>query len=396
MIRKWLSLLLILSLVFSAVPCPAETAEGDGTLEYIYTFTPGTLLDGEGTKQIRELLDAIEVRFYRQRAGRDDIIRLQLVSEGDEAFSLTAGETDGSEFALTCSLLGGNKLTLRRDQLSSFLLTLVQALADQGFVKGDQLVQMNALADRMGKLLGEYLDKAPDQAPDTGIDLTPYLAVMTRNASATERREIPPEERDETGAVVMTSYLVSEAQRQHIVNRALDKVLKLPVLGDELKKGTLKIGNQVITDGFLRSVFADTPGEVSMDVWQDEDGQLVRLLLHTPDLSGLVTDPQFSKTQGLGMSIARTRGEGKRLTSVTTFNLPGLEGDLLTMRLERLPGAAIPPMKSDKVHPVGDMNSAELMQLIRSMGWVIVANAANMILTLPRCVAEMLIRKIIK
>ena len=96
------------------------------------------------------------------------------------------------------------------------------------------------------------------------------------------------------------------------------------------------------------------------------------------------------------MSIARTRGEGKRLTSVTTFNLPGLEGDLLTMKLERLPGAAIPPMKSDKVHPVGDMNSAELMQLICSMGWVIVANAANMILTLPRCVAEMLIRKIIK
>jgi len=42
------------------------------------------------------------------------------------------------------------------------------------------------------------------------------------------------------------------------------------------------------------------------------------------------------------------------------------------------------------------MNSSELSELLRSMGWTILANAGNMILTLPNCVAETLIKKIWK
>ena len=68
----------------------------------------------------------------------------------------------------------------------------------------------------------------------------------------------------------------------------------------------------------------------------------------------------------------------------------------MTMTLVRTPGPDIPPMKGDKVHAVGDMNSVELAELLRSMGWTILANAGNMILTLPRCVAEILIRRILK
>ena len=220
--------------------------------------------------------------------------------------------------------------------------------------------------------------------------------MLTGKATAAEQREIPPEERDESGAAMVASYLVSGEHRKEIINRAMDKIVKLPIIGDQLKGGRIRIGGQEITDAFIRSVFADTPGEVTMDVWLDENGQLVRLLLHTPDISGLVQDPQFAKIQGVEIAIRRTRGEGRNLTSITTFRLPGLEEDLLTMRLERTAGRDIPPMKGDKVHAVGEMDSAELMELIRTMGWTIIWNAANTILTLPECVARILYERIRK
>jgi len=395
--RKWLCLLLSLVMVLTSVNALAESASNDGrAVEYLYSFTPGNILEGEGTEMIHELLEEIRLRFYRQKTADKDMISLVVVSNDEDAFVLTAGETGGEEFALTCSLLGSNKLTLHKDQIPSFLQTLVKALGDNGIVKGSNLDKMNSLANRAGKIILDYLNKEPTEAPETGIDLTPYLEVMTREATATEVREIPPEERDESGAVIVTSYLVSEEQRRSIVNRAMDKLDRLPVIGDELKKGSLRIGQQVITDDFIRKVFADTPGEVTMDVWQDESGQLVRLLLHVPDISGIVTDPQFSKVQGIEISIARTKGEGKQLTSVTTISLPGLEGRLLTMTLERNIGADIPPMKADNVHAVGELNSDELMELIQSMIWTILFNAANMVLALPDCIALTLYNRIVK
>lgn len=397
MIRKMLCLVLSFLMVFMSVSALADSSSADGkTVEYLYSFTPGNILKGEGTEMIHELLEEIRLRFYRQKTENKDMIRLVLVSNDEEAFVLTAGETGGEEFALTCSLLGSNKLTLHKDQIPSFLQTLVKALGDKEIVRGENLDKMNSLANRVGQIILDYLNKEPTEAPEMGIDLTPYLEIMTREATATEVREIPPEERDESGAVTVTSYLVSEEQRRNIVNRAMDKLDRLPVIGDELRKGSLKIGEQVITDDFIRTVFADTPGEVTMDVWQDENGQLVRLLLHVPDISGVVTDPQFSKVQGIEISINRTKGEGKKLTSVTTITLPGLEGELLTMKLERDTGADIPPMKADNVHAVGELNSDQLMELILSMGWTILFNAANMVLALPDCIAMTLYSRIVK
>ena len=397
MIRKWLCVLLSLVMVFMSVSALAENASADGkAVEYLYSFTPGNILEGEGTEMIQELLEEVRIRFYRQKTADKDMIRVVLVSNDEDAFVLTAGETGGEEFALTCSLLGDNKLTLNKNQIPSFLQTLVKALGDKEIVRGENLEKMNSLADRVGKIILDYLNKEPTEAPEMGIDLTPYLEIMTREATATEVREIPPEERDASGAATVTSYLVSEEQRRSIVNRAMDKLDRLPVIGDELRKGSLRIGQQVITDDFIRTVFADTPGEVTMDVWQDESGQLVRLLLHVPDLSGIVTDSQFSKVQGIEISIDRTKGEGKKLTSVTTITLPGLDGKLLTMTLERDTGADIPPMKADKVHAVGKLNSDELMELILSMGWTILFNAANMVLALPDCIAMTLYSRIVK
>ena len=397
MIRKWLCLLLSLVMVLMSVNALAESAVADGkAVEYLYSFTPGNILEGEGTEMIHELLEAIRLRFYRQKTADKDMICLVLVSNDEDAFVLTAGETGGEEFALTCSLLGSNKLTLKKDQIPSFLQTLVKALGDKEILKGENLDKMNSLANRVGEIILDYLNKEPTEAPEMGIDLTPYLEIMTREATATEVREIPPEERDGSGAVTVTSYLVSQEQRKSIVNRAMDKLDRLPVIGDELRKGSLRIGQQVITDDFIRTVFADTPGEVTMDVWQDESGQLVRLLLHVPDISGIVTDPQFSKVQGIEISIDRTKGEGKKLTSITTITLPGIDGKLLTMTLERDTGADIPPMKADNVHAVGQLNSDELMELILSMGWTILFNAANMVLSLPDCIALTLYNRIVK
>ena len=397
MIRKWLCLLLSLVMVLMSVNALAESAVADGkAVEYLYSFTPGNILEGEGTEMIHELLEAIRLRFYRQKTADKDMICLVLVSNDEDAFVLTAGETGGEEFALTCSLLGSNKLTLKKDQIPSFLQTLVKALGDKEILKGENLDKMNSLANRVGEIILDYLNKEPTEAPEMGIDLTPYLEIMTREATATEVREIPPEERDGSGAVTVTSYLVSQEQRKSIVNRAMDKLDRLPVIGDELRKGSLRIGQQVITDDFIRTVFADTPGEVTMDVWQDESGQLVRLLLHVPDISGIVTDPQFSKVQGIEISIDRTKGEGKKLTSITTITLPGIDGKLLTMTLERDTGADIPPMKADNVHAVGQLNSDELMEMILSMGWTILFNAANMVLSLPDCIALTLYNRIVK
>ena len=123
---------------------------------------------------------------------------------------------------------------------------------------------------------------------------------------------------------------------------------------------------------------------------------MVRMLLHLPDLHGVVLDPEFAKTEGIELTIARTYGEGKRLTSVTTLRLLGLEGNLVTMTLERSPTDPIPPMKAKKVHEVGEMTSTELSELIRSMGWTILGNAGNMVLDLPDCIARVLVKKIFK
>ena len=62
MIRKWLCLLLVCMLVFPVVSGLADNPDGE-TLEYLYSFIPGTVLEGEGTKMIRELLDEVKIRF---------------------------------------------------------------------------------------------------------------------------------------------------------------------------------------------------------------------------------------------------------------------------------------------------------------------------------------------
>jgi hypothetical protein len=66
----------------------------------------------------------------------------------------------------------------------------------------------------------------------------------------------------------------------------------------------------------------------------------------------------------------------------------------MDVRLDKGPGRALSPMPMKKTHQVGEMNSTELFELIRSMGLLLARNAVNMVLVLPRCVFDLLIGKI--
>lgn len=393
MIRKWICMLMAVLLLIPAAAGLADSAPA-ATMNYLYTFFPGDILEGEGTEMITELMDAVQIRFIRQKTEGENLVRLSILSEGSEAFTMTATEKSGEEFTITCSLLGSNMLSLRREQLPSFLHTLVQMLEDSGLVKGESADQMHQLADRGAGLLEDYLNREPDSAPDTGIDLTPYLKILAGASSETTMREIPAEEQDEFGAVSVSTYLLNQEQRQKLVDLAMNKLLSIPVLGDQLKNGKLRIGKQVITDQFVRTMFAETPGEVALDVYLDGQGQLVRMVAHTPGLSELVEDPQFAKTEGVDISIVRKR-EGDHLTSVTTIRLIGLDGTLMTARLDRTPGEPVKPVKVKHIHQVGEMDSAQLMKLVRNMSITIAKNGMNMLLDLPRCVMDLLMDKLL-
>lgn len=387
--KKTLSLLLIL--ILACLPL-LSLAEAD-TTDYLYTFIPGNVLQGEGTQLIHDVMDAIAIQFTRQREDGGTIVRLRLISEGNEAFTLTAEESASGDFGLMCSLLGSNLLVCRRDQTESFLLTIVEMLADLNILKGDSLEKVEGLAKRAAAMLENYLS-ADNAEPESGINLKPYLKVLEDGASESEVREIPPEERDSLGAVQVATYKLNEQERRELVDVALEKLNTFPVIGDELKSGNLRIGEQQITNEFIRKILSETPGEMKMEVYTDAEEKLVRLKLIIPDLTDLVTDPTFAKVQGVEMTIRREYGAGKQMSSVTTVSLPGLEGDLMTVKLNRSEGERIPELKAKKVREVGELNSRELWDLVMEMKWTIAGNAANFFLSLPKVIFDLVVDKI--
>ena len=66
----------------------------------------------------------------------------------------------------------------------------------------------------------------------------------------------------------------------------------------------------------------------------------------------------------------------------------------MSIRLDKGPGEPLTPLSMKNTHQVGEMNSVNMLELIHSMGLLIVRNAVNMVLVLPRCVFDMLIGKL--
>ena len=122
--RKGISLLLAVLLSQSILlPACAESA----STEWIYTFIPREALEGEGTKVVSELLNALQLRITRQTDGADMQFLLEVLSEGNIAFTVTAQDNDMEEFGLQCSLMGDHVLLCQRNQIPSFLQTLVNS-----------------------------------------------------------------------------------------------------------------------------------------------------------------------------------------------------------------------------------------------------------------------------
>lgn len=394
--KKQFSLLLVLVLLFPLLPLHAGLAAEPMTVDYIYTFVPGTILEGEGTQVIQELLNAVSLRFTRQTGEGENSVRLQLESEGEIAVSLSASESEDGKLSITCSLLGGNLLVCQRDQLEGFLHTLVQVLADLKVLKGESLDRVQNLAGQAAALLEGYLSQEPE-APGAGIDLTPYLRVLSEVTSETLQRDPTEEEKASLGAVKVMIYRLNEAERRELVELALSKLSSIPALGDELKSGRLRIGEQVITDDFIREILVETPGEITLDVALDSEEKMVAMQLHLPDLSSIVADERFSKTRGVELTITRDDQGQDHLTSITDLKLIGLEGSLLTVLLERVPAEKpLEPLRGKHVHEVGEMNSEDLLKLIRSMGLTIVGNSMNMFLSLPKCVFDLAVDKLFR
>ena len=72
-VRRWLCLFLVFLLVFPAMAGMADDQDRE-TLEYLYSFIPGTVLEGEGTGMIRELLEAMAEELPEWSAAADSPI----------------------------------------------------------------------------------------------------------------------------------------------------------------------------------------------------------------------------------------------------------------------------------------------------------------------------------
>ena len=351
--KRFLCVMMAVMILFPFASALGETK----VTNYDYTFIPGPILEGEGMDIAREVMNAIVIRFTRQISDDEQIFRLMIISEGEEAFSISASESGDDGFEIVCSMLGDEVLQCERGQLTTFLQTIVQMLGDLNVLREDKVEKFHLTAERLSKKINEYLDMDPDSDPDTGIDLKPYLQVVADKASAYEERIIPEEERDSSGAVKVMSYLLNEEERKQLVDYGLSKINSFPLIGTQMKEGKLRIGGQVITEEFIREILAETPGEMTLDLYLDGEERLVRMLLRIPDLHGLVTDEQFAEVQGVELSIVRDYSDPNHRISDTTLSLPGLEGTLVTVRLEKAPGDRIEPLSGKEVHKVGELDS---------------------------------------
>lgn len=395
--KRLLALILILAMLL-----PAAAGAEDSAVSYLYTFEPGNALEGEGTEIITDLLNAIQVRMDRQTGEEENLYRIALISEGKEAFVLTAQDTAEGSYALACSLLGDNQLRCRKNQLPEFLKTIVQVLADLDVLKGESLSKVEKLAGRAGDLLGRLENADRDDGSLNGIDMTPLLRAMSRYASDASETALSPDNTECPGAVMKRHYQLTEADLNGLIDYLLGKVKSIPVIQDELHSGRLYIGKQQITDDFIRQLFAALHGNTTMDVYEDEEGQPIKLELRLPDLhgmmddpelAGMVNDPEFLKLEGIGIQIERTRGSGIYLCSRTSIQLLGFGTEVMAITLERMAGNIVRMPKAKKIHEVGELDSAELWKVLKSMGNTIAWHGVDFILDLPECVFKLLTAK---
>ena len=80
-----------------------------------------------------------------------------------------------------------------------------------------------------------------------------------------------------------------------------------------------------MTEQQIRAVFSDPPGDTTLKLYTDAEGQPVRISLRTPDLTDLTADSMLAEVRGIELTIRREDGENGHQISTTVLRLPGLE-----------------------------------------------------------------------
>ena len=340
-----------------------------------------------------DVLNAVQLDLTSQKDGNTLLGSAVFLTKGKDILSVRVRDSAG-ECAFACSLLRNNTLAFRRDQLGSVLLSLVQYLGNSGILKNENLEIVRSAANALAGLIDNVVLNMDESGSDTVIDLQPYVDSLRALATSSEETVLPPGSPECPGAVRKTAYLLSEADMNSLMETLLSRALAVPVIGNHLLNGTLRIGKQRISADFFRQLFSSLRGETVLTFWEGADGRAVMMDIRIPDISAVVEDPDFSRVTGLLIRIDRSVLTADTTASVTTVRLTGLEQDLLTIAMEKGPGKSITdPADRQVVHDVGSMSDSEFNRLFSGMYWTIMSEALRLVLSLPAIVFNLLMDK---
>ena len=389
--------LLLMCFAFSAF-CP-QYAAGEAPVSsmlYRYRFMPGTALEGEGIDTVHELMNAVHLEVTRQKEQDVNRYLINLISEGESAFTLQLEEGVSGQLSMQCSLLGNRVLVCRKEQLSSFLHTLIQVLGGHGILSDDALERFHSLADRLSAMILSYLNHSWDDLPDSGINLDPYLDIVAEFSSRAESSDLDGTDPRCPGAVTVHSYALGQDDLNRLVEAALKNLEAIPVLSEKLNSGELHIGRQIITVDWIKTLFSSIKEDAVLSLYQGADQKILKLDLTVPDLPRLIEDPALAGIQGISLQIQRHEETNGNHFSLTRISLPGYPGSLMTVRLDQIPGGKIlSPVSGKEISDVGTLDEEGMWKLLYSMGLTIAARSLDMLLTLPRFVFDDLVKKII-
>ena len=385
--RKLLCLLLVL------VMLPVSAAFADQPVSWLYAVTPGEALSGDGLQPLLDVLNTVQLELTSQKNGDTLLGSAVFLSKGNDILSIRVRDSAG-DCAFACSLLRNNTLTFRREQLGSVLLSLVQYLGNSGILKNENLDIVRSAADTLAELIDSVILNMDESGPDAAVDLQPYVDSLKSMATSSEETVLSETDPDCPEAVRKTVYILSEADMNSLMETLLSRALAVPVIGNHLQNGTLRIGKQRISADFFRQLFSSLHGETVLTFWEGADGRAVMMDIRIPDISDVVEDPDFSRVTGLLICIDRSVLTADTTASVTTVRLSGLEQDLLTIAMEKGPGKNITdPAYRQVVHDVGSMSDSEFNRLFSGMYWTIMSEALKLVLSLPASVFSLLMDK---
>ncbi len=385
--RKLICLLLVL------VMLPVSAAFADQPVSWLYAVTPGEALSGDGLQPLLDVLNTVQLELTSQKNGDTLLGSAVFLSKGNDILSIRVRDSAG-DCAFACSLLRNNTLAFRREQLGSVLLSLVQYLGNSGILKNENLDIVRSAADTLAELIDTVVLNMDESGPDAAVDLQPYVDSLKSMATSPEETVLSETDPDCPEAVRKTVYILSEADMNSLMKTLLSRALAVPVIGNHLQNGTLRIGKQRISADFFRQLFSSLHGETVLSLWEGADGRAVMMDIRIPDISDVVEDPDFSRVTGLLIRIDRSVLTADTTASVTTVRLSGLEQDLLTIAMEKGPGKNITdPAYRQVVHDVGSMSDSEFNRLFSGMYWTIMSEALKLVLSLPASVFSLLMDK---